>query len=372
MPPVASTSSMIRTRSPGCSASRWISRESTPYSSSYVLAVHVPGQLAGLADRHEAGAEAYGDGRGDDEAACLDPDAPCRSRRSAKASARAVDAPGRNGLASASSGVMSLNDHAGLREVGDVPDQLLQPAGRPSMLSTVPARRPARPRRPDVAGPDRPGRSAPAALLAGPGRRAGWPAGGRAGGRLPGRRRVGAGPRRVGAGFGRRHVVGTGAASRSSPGPPSRSSLGPGPAAPSSPPSRRFGPPPGRLRVRRRRPPGPAADRRGRAGRRRPRPPGVSGADAAGRAGSPAAADLGVAGLAFLQHGQQGRGDEDRRVGTGESGRRTGPGRSPAAPMAPRTQAPITRIDRIGRMATSEVLMERVSTWFMDRLTMSV
>ena len=32
----------------------------------------------------------------------------------------------------------------------------------------------------------------------------------------------------------------------------------------------------------------------------------------------------------------------------------------------------MTRIDRMGRMATNEVLSERASTWFMDRLTVSV
>lgn len=40
--------------------------------------------------------------------------------------------------------------------------------------------------------------------------------------------------------------------------------------------------------------------------------------------------------------------------------------------VAPRTQAPITRIDRIGRMATRDVLIERASTWFTDRLTTSL
>ena len=32
----------------------------------------------------------------------------------------------------------------------------------------------------------------------------------------------------------------------------------------------------------------------------------------------------------------------------------------------------MTRIDRIGMMATNEVLIERASTWFIDRLTVSV
>ena len=39
-----------------------------------VLDVHVPRQLAGLADRHETGPEAHRDRRGDDEAAGFDPD----------------------------------------------------------------------------------------------------------------------------------------------------------------------------------------------------------------------------------------------------------------------------------------------------------
>ena len=40
----------------GRSASRWISRESTPVFELVVLDVHVPWQLAGLADRNETGA----------------------------------------------------------------------------------------------------------------------------------------------------------------------------------------------------------------------------------------------------------------------------------------------------------------------------
>ena len=38
---------------------------------------------------------------------------------------------------------------------------------------------------------------------------------------------------------------------------------------------------------------------------------------------------------------------------------------------APRAYDPITSTDRIGMMATSEVLIDRISTWFIERLTVS-
>ena len=40
--------------------------------------------------------------------------------------------------------------------------------------------------------------------------------------------------------------------------------------------------------------------------------------------------------------------------------------------LAPRNWAPMTRIDKMGSSATNDVLMERISVWFMDRLTMSL
>ena len=40
--------------------------------------------------------------------------------------------------------------------------------------------------------------------------------------------------------------------------------------------------------------------------------------------------------------------------------------------VAPRIWAPMTSTDSTGRMATSEVLMDRASVWFIDRLTTSV
>jgi hypothetical protein len=39
---------------------------------------------------------------------------------------------------------------------------------------------------------------------------------------------------------------------------------------------------------------------------------------------------------------------------------------------APSTQAPMTRIDRMGSTATKLVLIDRASTWFIETLTVSV
>ena len=54
VPPVARTSSMTSTRSPGAKASRGISSVASPYSSAYDCPSTSPGQLARLAHRHEA------------------------------------------------------------------------------------------------------------------------------------------------------------------------------------------------------------------------------------------------------------------------------------------------------------------------------
>ena len=48
VPPVARTSSTIRTRSPGATASRWISSVAVPYSSSYWAASVSQGSLSTL------------------------------------------------------------------------------------------------------------------------------------------------------------------------------------------------------------------------------------------------------------------------------------------------------------------------------------
>jgi hypothetical protein len=37
--------------------------------------------------------------------------------------------------------------------------------------------------------------------------------------------------------------------------------------------------------------------------------------------------------------------------------------------VAPRRPAPMMSTERIGRMATSEVLSDRINTWFIDRST---
>ena len=117
VPPVASTSSTISTRSPGWMASRWISSLSVPYSSSYSSRATAHGSLPGLAHRDEAGADPVGDRRGEDEAAGLDADHPVdrRRRRSGRRARRS-----RRGTRSASpsSGVMSRNVTPGCGKSG--------------------------------------------------------------------------------------------------------------------------------------------------------------------------------------------------------------------------------------------------------------
>ena len=76
VPPVASTSSTISTRSPGRMASRWISSLSVPYSSMYSSRATAHGSLPGLADRDERRAPSVGHGCGQDETAGLDADHP--------------------------------------------------------------------------------------------------------------------------------------------------------------------------------------------------------------------------------------------------------------------------------------------------------
>ena len=108
VPPVASTSSMTRIRSSGWMASRWISSLSVPYSSWYSSRTTAHGSLPALRTGTNAGAEAVGDGRGEDEAR-----APrCRRRgrpRRRRSGRRARRSPGRTPPASPSSGVMSRN-----------------------------------------------------------------------------------------------------------------------------------------------------------------------------------------------------------------------------------------------------------------------
>ena len=99
------------------------------------------GSLPALRTGTKPAPELDGDGRGDDEAPGLDADAPCRSAGSAKAPASALDAPAQGGSAGQQRGDV-LEDHAGLREVGDVPDEILQPAGRALHVSTVLGSRP--------------------------------------------------------------------------------------------------------------------------------------------------------------------------------------------------------------------------------------
>ena len=108
VPPVASTSSMMSTRSPGWMASRWISSLSVPYSSCVLLAGHGPRQLAGLAHRDEGGADAIGDRRGEDEAAGLDADDPVDAD-AVEAADRARRWPGGTPSPLPSRGVMSRN-----------------------------------------------------------------------------------------------------------------------------------------------------------------------------------------------------------------------------------------------------------------------
>ena len=79
-------------------------------------------------------------------------------------------------------------------------------------------------------------------------------------------------------------------------------------------------------------------------------------------------ADGGVAGLALLEHGQERRGDEDRRVGPGEQADEQRQGEVLEGGR-PRRYAPTTSSDRTGSTAMIEVLSDRISTSFIERLT---
>ena len=109
--------------SPGCTASRWISSRSVPYSSSYSSRSISHGSLPALRTGTNAGAEPVGDRRGEDEARGPRCRAPGRSGRPAKCVGDARRWSTRKASTSASSGVMSLNTTPGLREVGDVADE---------------------------------------------------------------------------------------------------------------------------------------------------------------------------------------------------------------------------------------------------------
>ena len=74
VPPVASTSSTISTRSPGIDGVAVDLELVGAVLEHVLLAGDRPGQLAGLAHGHERGAEPVGDRRGEDEAAGLDAD----------------------------------------------------------------------------------------------------------------------------------------------------------------------------------------------------------------------------------------------------------------------------------------------------------
>ena len=127
VPPVASTSSMTSTRSSGWMASRWISSLSRAVLQLVLLADDGPRQLAGLAHRHERGAEAVGDRRGEDEAAGLDAD-DAVDLDVGEAVGELVDRSGGTPSASAEQRRDVAERDAGLRVVGDLPDQ--RPAAR--------------------------------------------------------------------------------------------------------------------------------------------------------------------------------------------------------------------------------------------------
>ena len=94
VPPVASTSSTISTRSPGCDRVAVDLEQVGAVLELVLLALDLPRQLAGLADRDEAGAEPVGDRRGEDEAAGLDAEHLVDRLRRAKWSARpSIDGP---------------------------------------------------------------------------------------------------------------------------------------------------------------------------------------------------------------------------------------------------------------------------------------
>ena len=106
-------------------ASRWISSLSEPYSSCVLLAHDRPGQLAGLAHRHERRPEVVGDGGGEDEAAGLDAD-DAVDLDVAEAVGELVDGPAEGAGVAEQRGDVPERD-AGLGEVGDLADQRAQP-----------------------------------------------------------------------------------------------------------------------------------------------------------------------------------------------------------------------------------------------------
>ena len=124
VPPVASTSSTTSTRSPGAPR-RGGSPAVGAVLEGVLLAGDRPGQLARLADRHEAGTEPVGDRGGEDEAAGLDAEHVHRSRR------RGSRRPGRRPPPRRPSGVAEqrrdvLEGHPGLGPVRDVADEGLE------------------------------------------------------------------------------------------------------------------------------------------------------------------------------------------------------------------------------------------------------
>ena len=136
VPPVASTSSTISTRSPGCDRVAVDLEQVGAVLELVLLALDLPRQLAGLADRHEPGRAAVRDRRREHEAARLDPEHLVdRARpRTARASASTVSG---EGVGRREQRRDVLEDDARLRIVGDVAHVLLQRAT--SIRPCVPA-----------------------------------------------------------------------------------------------------------------------------------------------------------------------------------------------------------------------------------------
>ena len=120
--------------SPGHSASSWISSASVPYSSAYSSRTGRPRQLAGLAHRHEPGAEARtATGAAEEEAPRLDADDLRRTPVAGGPARRCRSTARRNAGPSASSGVMSLKTMPGCGKSG-----MSRIFGRSASASSIP------------------------------------------------------------------------------------------------------------------------------------------------------------------------------------------------------------------------------------------
>ena len=126
VPPVASTSSMIRIRSPGWIASRWISSLSVPYSSWYSSRTTAHGSLPALRTGTKPAPDPIGDRRGEDEAPGFDADHPI-DRNAVELFDQAVDRRGEGGAVAEQRRDVAERDAVD-RVVADVSDEASQRA----------------------------------------------------------------------------------------------------------------------------------------------------------------------------------------------------------------------------------------------------